>query len=60
MASEKSLKLNKLIGHIAAIVWSSKIKYSDNYILSVLIDNYLDETYNLFENDNISFIELTK
>ncbi|MDC9595925.1 hypothetical protein PSI14_03330 [Xenorhabdus sp. XENO-2] len=24
------------------------------------MDDYLDETYNLFESNNISFIELTK
>ncbi|CDG20133.1 conserved protein of unknown function [Xenorhabdus poinarii G6] len=60
LTSEKSLKLNELMEHIAAFVLSFKIKYSDNYTLSTLIDNYLDETYNLFGNDKISFLELTK
>ncbi|CDG96587.1 conserved hypothetical protein [Xenorhabdus bovienii str. puntauvense] len=60
LTSEKSLKLNELIEHIAAFVWSFKIKYADNYNLSTLINEYLDETYNLFGSDKISFFELTK
>ncbi len=60
LTSEKSLKLNELIEHITAFVWGFRIKYSDNYTLSTLIDSYLDETYNLFGNDKISFFELTK
>ncbi|WFQ79719.1 Hha toxicity modulator TomB [Xenorhabdus sp. SF857] len=60
LTSEKSLKLNELIEHIAAFVWSFKIKYSDNHTLSTLIDDYLDKTYNLFGSDKISFLELTK
>ncbi|MBD2779484.1 Hha toxicity modulator TomB [Xenorhabdus sp. 42] len=60
LTSEKSLKLNELIEHITAFVWNFKIKYTDNYDLSTLIDDYLDETYNLFGNDKISFPELTQ
>ncbi|SFU69239.1 Hha toxicity modulator TomB [Xenorhabdus koppenhoeferi] len=60
LASERSLKLNELIEHVTAFVWSFKIKYADNYDLSTLIDEYLDETYNLFGSDKISFLELTK
>ncbi|MBD2813530.1 Hha toxicity modulator TomB [Xenorhabdus sp. Flor] len=60
LTSEKSLRLNELIEHITAFFWSFKIKYTDNYNLSTLIDKYLDETYNLFGNDKISFVELTK
>ncbi|PHM27882.1 Hha toxicity modulator TomB [Xenorhabdus budapestensis] len=60
LTSEKSLRLNEFIEHITVFVWSFKIKYTDNYNLSTLIDKYLDETYNLFGSDKISFVELTK
>ncbi|MDR0218841.1 MAG: Hha toxicity modulator TomB [Enterobacteriaceae bacterium] len=60
LTSEKNLRLNELIEHITVFVWVFKIKYTDNYSFSVLIDKYLDETYNLFGSDKISFAKLAK
>lgn len=58
LTSDSNLKLNELLGYIADVVWSFKIKHTQNKDLISFIDEYIDETYALFGCMEVSFNDI--
>ncbi|MEQ5127538.1 Hha toxicity modulator TomB [Providencia sp. wls1943] len=58
LSSPQSISLNELVEHIAAFVWRFKIKYPKENLVISLVEEYLDETYNLFGSPVITFSEI--
>lgn len=58
LASDSNLKLNELLGYIADVTWSFKIKHTQNKDLISFVDEYIDETYSLFGQMEVSFNEV--
>ena len=55
LASDSNLKLNELLGYFADVTWSFKIKHTQNKDLISFVDEYIDETYALFGQMEVSF-----
>ncbi|MBP6123258.1 MULTISPECIES: Hha toxicity modulator TomB [Providencia] len=58
LSSQQSANLNELIEHIAAFVWRFKIKYPKENLVISLVEEYLDETYDLFGSPVITLSEI--
>lgn len=58
LSSPQSASLNELIEHIAAFVWQYKIKYPKENLVISLVEEYLDETYDLFGSPVITLSEI--
>lgn len=58
LSSPQSARLNELIEHIAAFVWQFKIKYPKENLVISLVEEYLDETYDLFGSPVITLSEI--
>ncbi|WP_336194238.1 Hha toxicity modulator TomB [Providencia stuartii] len=58
LSSPQSASLNELIEHIAAFVWQYKIKYPEENLVISLVEEYLDETYDLFGSPVITLSEI--
>ncbi|MEI9714722.1 Hha toxicity modulator TomB [Moellerella wisconsensis] len=59
LSSQQSTNLNELIEHVAAFFWKFKIKYPSERLFISLVDEYLDETYNLFGSPLITLNEFS-
>lgn len=58
LSSPQSARLNELIEHITAFVWQYKIKYPKENLVISLVEEYLDETYDLFGSPVITLSEI--
>lgn len=58
LSSPQSASFNELIEHIAAFVWQYKIKYPKENLVISLVEEYLDETYDLFGSPVITLSEI--
>lgn len=59
LSSPLSVSLNELVEHITSFVWRFKIKYPKENLVISLVEEYLDETYDLFGSPVITFSEIT-
>lgn len=59
LGSDQSVKLNVLIDHITDFIGQFKLKFPNNVNLFIFIDEYLDETYNLFGKPVMSLTDIS-